>query len=55
MAEQRQELNMQIDEVEVTRDLFRQTLTERTSQSQSRTHPLMRKIGEWESDSINKI
>jgi hypothetical protein len=53
VADHRQELSKEMDEIEVTRDLFRQTLTEQTSQP--RKHPLMQKINTWERDSINKI
>jgi chromosome segregation ATPase len=53
LGDHRQELSKQLDEIEVTRDLFRQTLTEQTSQP--RKHPLMKKIDDWERDSINKI
>ena len=53
LGEHRQELSKQLDEVEVTRDLFRQTLTKQTSQP--RKHPLMKKIDEWERESIDKI
>jgi ribosome recycling factor len=53
VAEHRQELCKQLDEVEVTRDLFRQTLTEQTSQTQQ--HPLMQQIDNWERESIDKI
>jgi chromosome segregation ATPase len=49
----RQELSKELDDVEVTRDIFRQTLTEQTSEP--RKHPLMEKIDEWERDSIGKI
>jgi DNA repair exonuclease SbcCD ATPase subunit len=53
LNDHRQELSKQLDEVEVTRDLFRQTLTEQTSQP--RKHQLMKEIDDWERDSINKI
>ncbi len=53
VPEHRQELCKQLDEVEVTRDLFRQTLTEKTSQPQQ--HPLMQQIDKWERESIDKI
>src|SRR5579871_4300524 len=49
----RQELSKQLDEVEVIRDLFRQTLTERMVESQK--HPLTDQIDKWENESINKI
>jgi hypothetical protein len=53
VADHRQELCKQLDEVEVIRDLFRQTLTEQTSQPQK--HPLMQQIDKWERESIDKI
>ncbi|CAF3051378.1 unnamed protein product, partial [Rotaria sp. Silwood2] len=34
-SDHRQELNQQLDEVEVSRDLFRQTLTEQTPELQN--------------------
>jgi chromosome segregation ATPase len=49
----RQELNKQLDEVEVTRDLFRQTLTDQTTDPQK--HSLIQQINDWERDSIRKI
>jgi DNA repair exonuclease SbcCD ATPase subunit len=52
-TDHRQELGRQLDELEVTRDLFRETLTEKTDQTQNL--PLMQQIDQWERDSINKI
>ena len=49
----RQELNEQLDEVEVNRDLFRQTLTEQTTDPQK--HPLIQQIDQWERDSIKRV
>jgi len=49
----RQELNNQLDEIEVTRDLFRQILTEQTTEPQK--HTLMQQINDWEHDSIKRI
>ncbi|CAF3946626.1 unnamed protein product [Rotaria sordida] len=49
----RQQLNKQLDEVEVTRDLFRQTLSEQTSESQNDI--LLQQINDWERNSIDKI
>ncbi|CAF4105242.1 unnamed protein product, partial [Rotaria sp. Silwood2] len=43
----------QLDEVEVTRDLFRQTLSEQTSEQQN--HILVQQIIDWERDSIKAI
>jgi DNA anti-recombination protein RmuC len=53
LEEHRQELSKQFDEVEVTRDLFRQTLMEQTTKRQN--HELIQQIDQWEHDSINKI
>ncbi|CAF2865545.1 unnamed protein product [Rotaria sp. Silwood2] len=52
-ADHRQELSKQIDEVEVTCNLFRQTLTEQTSPSLK--HSVMQNIDKWERESIQKI
>jgi chromosome segregation ATPase len=49
----RQELSKQLDEVEVNRDLFRQILTEQTTNPQK--HVLIQQVDKWERDSINKI
>ncbi len=48
-----QELGKQVEEIEVTRDLFRQTLTEKISEPQK--HVLIEQIDEWENESINQI
>ena len=53
LADHKENLNKQLDEVEVNRDLFRQTLTEQTAKPQQ--HALIQQIEEWELDSINKI
>jgi chromosome segregation ATPase len=53
LNDHRQELSKQLDEVEVTRDLFRQTLTEHTSHPHK--HPLMKEIDTWEREAIKKI
>jgi sugar lactone lactonase YvrE len=53
VTDHRQELNKQLDEIEVIRDLFRQTLTEQNDDSQK--HPLIQQINKWEQDSIKKI
>jgi DUF438 domain-containing protein len=52
-ADHRQELSRQLDELEVSRDLFRQTLTEQTTDLQ--THALIEEINDWERDSVAKI
>ena len=53
LADHRRELSTQLDEVEVHRDLFRQTLTEQTTDPQK--IPLIKQIDRWEKDSIQKI
>jgi hypothetical protein len=53
VADHRQELNKQLEDVEVTCDLIRERLTEQTTDSQK--HPLLQKINEWEENSIDKI
>jgi hypothetical protein len=53
LADHRQELNTQLDEVEVNRDLFRQTLTEQTNHPQ--THAFIQQIDKWEHDSVQRI
>src|SRR4051812_36757664 len=45
----REELNIQLDEIERNHDLMQQLLTE------EQRHPLIRQINQWEEDSINKI
>jgi hypothetical protein len=49
----RQELSQQLDEIEINRDLFRQTLNEQTNDRQK--HFLIKQINKWEKDSIEKI
>ena len=53
LADHKQELTEQFDEIEVSRDLFRQTLTEQMTDSAK--HPLIQQIDKWERDSIEKI
>ncbi len=53
LADHKQELSKQFDGIEVNRDLFRQTLTEQTSNPQK--HELIQQIDLWERDSIRKI
>ncbi|CAF1328170.1 unnamed protein product [Rotaria sordida] len=52
-VDHRQELNQQLDEVEVTRDIFQQTLSEHASEL--KYHSLEQQINDWERDSIEKI
>ncbi|CAF4278784.1 unnamed protein product [Adineta steineri] len=49
----RQELDKQLGEIEVNRDLFRKTLTDQSTKPENLT--LMKQIDEWEQDSIAKI
>jgi hypothetical protein len=53
LAEHHRELGLQLDEVEHKRNLFRQTLTEQTTNLQ--THSLIQQVNKWEKDSINII
>ncbi|CAF1356800.1 unnamed protein product [Adineta ricciae] len=53
LLDHRQQLNQQFDEIEMTRDLFRQTLTEYSNNLQK--HLLIHEIDRWEQDSINLI
>ena len=48
-----QQLNKQLDEIEVNRDIFRQSLT--TQIEQPNNHLLIQQIDKWEQDSIKKI
>jgi len=49
----RQELNKQLDEIELNRDLFRQSLTQHVEQPNNNT--LMQQIDQWEQNSIEII
>jgi len=53
LADHRQELKKQLDEFEVNRDLFRQTLNEQTTHPQK--HALIQQINKWEHDSVQRI
>ncbi len=53
VAEHRQELGKQMDELTLDHDRFRQNLMEQTKEP--RHHPLMKQINEWEQQSIDKI
>jgi hypothetical protein len=53
VGEHRQELNKQMDEVTTNHDQLQQTIAEQ--EAQPNCHPLMKKIDEWEEQSINKI
>jgi hypothetical protein len=53
LPDHRQELSIQLDEIEVNRDLLRQTLIEQTTNPKK--HSLMKQIDQWEEDSIKII
>jgi hypothetical protein len=53
MGDHRQQLNKQLDEIEINRDLFRQSLTQHIEQPNSQT--LIQQIDEWEQKSIKTI
>ncbi len=53
LPDHRQELSAQLDDIEISRDVFRQTLTEQTiNQNQ---YSLIKQIDQWEEDSIRII
>lgn len=52
-TEHRNELSQQLNEVETSRDLFRQMLTEQTREPKKQI--LIQQIDQWECDSIMKI
>jgi hypothetical protein len=53
LTNHRQELSQQLDEIEINRDLFRQTLNEQTNNREK--HSFIKQIDRWEEDSIKKI
>ena len=53
LTDHRQELSKQLDEIEVARDFFRQTLTQQTAEPEK--HVLIQQINDWECESIKKI
>jgi chromosome segregation ATPase len=53
LADHRQILNQQFDEIENERNLFRQIINEQTTNSQK--YSLIEQINQWENDSIKKI
>ena len=53
LVEHRQGLSKQLDELEVDRDTIQQTIIQQTNKL--KTHPLIKKIDQWEEDSIKKI
>ncbi|UJR10844.1 hypothetical protein I4U23_015032 [Adineta vaga] len=52
-TDHRNELSKQLDEIALTHDLIQQTLNQQTKDPQQ--HPLLKKINQWESKSMNKI
>jgi chromosome condensin MukBEF ATPase and DNA-binding subunit MukB len=53
MTDHRQQLNIQLDEIEINRDLFRQSLTQQIEQPNNQT--LIQQINQWELKSIKTI
>jgi hypothetical protein len=53
LPDHRLELSAQLDDIEVHRDIFRQTLNEQTTNPKK--HSLIKQIDQWEEDSIRKI
>ncbi len=53
LNDHRQQLNQQMDEIEINRDLFRQTLNEQINDPEK--HFLIKQIDKWEFDSIKII
>lgn len=53
VAEHREDLNQQMDEITTNHDQLQQTIVEQ--QSQPECHPLLREIDVWEENSIEKI
>ena len=53
LNDHRQEFNKELDEIEVNRDLFRQTLNEQINHSPNNS--LIKQIDQWELDSVEKI
>jgi hypothetical protein len=53
LVEHKQELSIKLDEIEVNRDLFRQSLTEQIQKPENNI--LMQRINQWERSSIEKI
>jgi hypothetical protein len=53
LPDHRQQLSIQLDDIEMHRDVFRQTLNEQTTNPKN--HPLIKQIDQWEEDSIRKI
>jgi len=54
LAEHRQQLNKQVDDIQIHRDLFLQTINEQTTNN-SQKHLFIQQIDQWEHESIQKI
>ncbi len=56
LEEHRQELKKQLNEIEVDQNLFRAKFNDKISQfEEDENDPLIKKINQWEKDSIKKI
>lgn len=53
VTEHRQELNQQMDEMVVNHDQLKQSITEQ--EAQPNCHPLIKRVDQWEEESIRKI
>jgi hypothetical protein len=53
LTDHRQELSVQLDDIEINRDFFLQTLNEQTTNPTK--HSLIKQIDQWEDESIIKI
>jgi hypothetical protein len=53
MTDHPKQLNTQLDEIEINRDLFRQSLTEQIEQPNNQT--LIQQINQWKQKSIKII
>jgi len=54
LAEHRQQLNKQLDDIQIHRDLFLQTINEKTTNN-SQKDLFIQQIDQWEHESIQKI
>jgi chromosome segregation ATPase len=54
LGEHRQQLSKQLDDIQVHRDLFLQTINEQTNNN-SQKHLFIQQINQWEHESIQKI
>jgi hypothetical protein len=53
LTDHQQKLSVQLDEIEASRDIFRQTLTEQMNNPNN--HALIEQINQWEKESIQRI